>query len=309
MTLYGPDVSSHQPNSDWSAVKSAGNGFGISKATQGTGYTNPYVGHDLAGLRAAQMFWGAYHFATPKTASAAAEADHYADVVAAHGGLTGTQSLQPILDLEGGYIAGYGASALTQWALAWFERVHQRLGTEGGIVYANFYDARDQMNGSRLAPAGIRLWLAAYTTSVATCPPGWPSFAMQQYTDHATILGIAGPCDRSIIRADITPLLNRPSVPQQVWSRPVTVDGQTFNTHVNYWVTVGPGQQYWQAVIAIQHALNSYNAPTGLGPLKLDGQFGPTTEAKVRAFQHWKGLTVDGVVGAATAVALGLTTP
>jgi peptidoglycan hydrolase-like protein with peptidoglycan-binding domain len=41
-----------------------------------------------------------------------------------------------------------------------------------------------------------------------------------------------------------------------------------------------------------------------LGSVKVDGVFGPETEAAVRSFQASKGLTVDGVVGPATSAAL-----
>jgi peptidoglycan hydrolase-like protein with peptidoglycan-binding domain len=41
-----------------------------------------------------------------------------------------------------------------------------------------------------------------------------------------------------------------------------------------------------------------------LGSIKVDGVFGPETEEAVRSYQESKGLTVDGVVGAATGAAL-----
>jgi hypothetical protein len=54
-------------------------------------------------------------------------------------------------------------------------------------------------------------------------------------------------------------------------------------------------------VLAVQTKLNALGFT-----LILDGVFGRGTMAQVMAFQHAKGLTVDGVVGPTTAAALGL---
>ncbi|MGI9023416.1 MAG: peptidoglycan-binding domain-containing protein, partial [Acidimicrobiales bacterium] len=53
-------------------------------------------------------------------------------------------------------------------------------------------------------------------------------------------------------------------------------------------------------VTRLQHILNTLL----LGPLAVDGQFGPKTEAAVKKFQQNQGLVVDGVVGALTWAAL-----
>lgn len=52
--------------------------------------------------------------------------------------------------------------------------------------------------------------------------------------------------------------------------------------------------------------LQSRLAKLGFPPGKIDGDFGPGTEAAVRAFQHSKGLLTDGVAGPRTLAALGL---
>lgn len=55
-------------------------------------------------------------------------------------------------------------------------------------------------------------------------------------------------------------------------------------------------------VVALQQAL----AGKGFSPGDVDGLFGPGTEAAVLAFQQSEGLAADGIVGPATATALGL---
>jgi len=49
-------------------------------------------------------------------------------------------------------------------------------------------------------------------------------------------------------------------------------------------------------VVRLQHVLNDL----GHGPLVEDGDFGPKTDAAVKAFQGNQGLTTDGVVGTTT---------
>ena len=62
----GIDISSWQhPEGkpiDWAAVRASGVVFAIVKATQGTGYTNPWLREDLTAARKAGVLVGAYHY-------------------------------------------------------------------------------------------------------------------------------------------------------------------------------------------------------------------------------------------------------
>lgn len=53
-------------------------------------------------------------------------------------------------------------------------------------------------------------------------------------------------------------------------------------------------------VLRLQQMLNDLQ----VGPLQVDGQFGPKTESAVRKFQGDLGLQVDGVVAAQTWIGL-----
>lgn len=83
-------------------------------------------------------------------------------------------------------------------------------------------------------------------------------------------------------------------------------DPQNNNPEFNKAHPRGPGGKFakkgdsGEEVQNAQAALNRVNRAR----LKTDGQFGPKTEAAVRAYQQRVGLTVDGIVGAKTSASL-----
>src|SRR4029079_18299895 len=85
--VYGVDVSGYQGSSiNWNSVKAAGKQFAVAKATEGTGFTDSSFAHHWPGMRARRGMRGAYHFFRPSI-DGAAQADHFVDVINAHGGL------------------------------------------------------------------------------------------------------------------------------------------------------------------------------------------------------------------------------
>src|SRR5436309_222544 len=74
-TLEGVDISHHQAERapvNWAKVRASGQRFVFVKATEGQTYTDPTFHASYAGIRAAGMYRGAYHFASPNTTSSAA---------------------------------------------------------------------------------------------------------------------------------------------------------------------------------------------------------------------------------------------
>ena len=77
MSLFGVDISSHQGNIDLSALTID---FCIVKATEGVGYTNPFLRAKYEQAKSLGILRGVYHFATGRT-SGRQEADYFLSVV------------------------------------------------------------------------------------------------------------------------------------------------------------------------------------------------------------------------------------
>lgn len=73
------DVSGHQDNVAWQTLWNSGVKWAHAKATEGTYYENPCFPQQYNGSYNVGMIRGAYHFATPNTASGAAQANYFVD--------------------------------------------------------------------------------------------------------------------------------------------------------------------------------------------------------------------------------------
>ena len=129
--VYGMDVSGYQGNVDWATAYANGARFAYVKATEGTGYTNPYFAQQYNGSYDVGMIRGAYHFALPDNSSGATQADYFVD----HGGgWSGDgKTLPGALDIE---YNPYGADLLRPVARRrWCSWIRD---------FSNEYHARDR---------------------------------------------------------------------------------------------------------------------------------------------------------------------
>ena len=183
--LDGIDVSNWQGNIAWAAVP-AKYRFVVAKATEGTGYRDPYLGRNWTGARGRDR--SAYHFARPGggAGGAIAEARFFVDTVR---GVGGPAELPLTLDLESS--GGLGPSALVEWTLA-FLRECDRLTARRTILYTYESFMNSNLRGDqRLRP--WPLWIAKYCGGCAPSTP-WP-WTMYQWSSSGSVPGVAGRCD------------------------------------------------------------------------------------------------------------------
>lgn len=198
MAATGPDVSSYNhPNGasiNWAAVRAAGHTFAFVKATEGTGYVNPFFVGDYGGARSAGLVVGAYLFLD--ATDGAAQADHFH---AAAGAQVRPGDLPVTLDYE--------AQGVTHTML---HAARERLHTYGYATMTYSYGpfVRENIPPDCAVCAADPLWLAAYQASQPACPPPWQTITFWQDSDAAPMPGMpGGTSDRSVYLGSDFPAL------------------------------------------------------------------------------------------------------
>jgi len=194
--LTGIDVSHFQGHVDWQAVRAAGCAFAFAKATEGTGVTDPFFAANWAGMKAAGLLRGAYHFF--RAAEPAAEqAAHFLSTVGFEPG-----DLPPVLDIE--VNDGVTGEPLVGGVQTWLDAVEPAAGV-APVIYTNtpFWDAHfnDQFGS-------YPLWVAHYTSAPAPSPlpNGWSVWTLWQYSQSLGIAGVGGPADHDYFNGPLTQL-------------------------------------------------------------------------------------------------------
>ncbi|WP_082190166.1 lysozyme [Frateuria defendens] len=189
-SVAGMDVSGWQGNVNWSGAWSNGARFAYVKATEGTGYTNPYFAQQYNGSYNVGMIRGSYHFARPDVSSGHTQADYF---VNHGGGWSGDgKTLPGALDMEynpyGATCYGLSQSGMAAWISDFSNEYHLRTGRWPVIYTSNSWWTQcvgTYGNFSNSSP----LWVARYSTSPGTLPYAWAYYTLWQYADSGTFPG------------------------------------------------------------------------------------------------------------------------
>lgn len=92
--VHGVDVSEYQGDIDWVRIEEQGIHFAFIKATEGSGYTDPYFSQNWGEIADTDILYGAYHFFSFDS-SALTQAEYFCSVVPKHPGM-----LPPVVDIE-----------------------------------------------------------------------------------------------------------------------------------------------------------------------------------------------------------------
>ncbi|MEU4153933.1 GH25 family lysozyme [Streptomyces sp. NPDC026659] len=181
----GHDVSSHQKRVDFNRARARGARFAYVKATESTGYRNPYFAGQYDGARRAGLIRGAYHFARPDRSSGARQAAYFVR----HGGdwRADGRTLPPALDIEYNpydkHHKCYGLShqRMVRWIWSFSDEV-RRLTGRRPVIYTTAHWWNACTGRSRAFAASHALWVAGHGSSgPGKLPAGWRYWTFWQY--------------------------------------------------------------------------------------------------------------------------------
>ncbi|WP_018653740.1 lysozyme [Actinomadura flavalba] len=198
----GLDVSSWQGNVNWASVAANGAKFAYVKATESTGYRNPYFAQQYNGSYNAGLIRGAYHFAVPNISSGAVQADYF--VNNGGGWSADGRTLPGLLDVEwnpyGAACYGLSQTAMVNWIRAFSDRYRARTGRYPAIYTSTSWWTQCTGNLGGFATTNP-LMIANYNGTPGPMPFNWTYQTIWQWSDRGVFPG-----DQNYFNGDLTRL-------------------------------------------------------------------------------------------------------
>ena len=192
--VQGIDVSHYQGTVDWQQVSAAGIQFAFAKATDGVTLADPEFATNWAGMKAAGIPRGAYHFFEP-TDDAGQQATFFLSNVQFESG-----DLPPMLDVE---TPPANNAEMWQGVQTWLDQVEASTGMQP-ILYLSSSFANEY--GAPASLAAYPLWLAQYEVDQPTLPTGWTTWLLWQYSNSGTVDGVSGSVDLDALNGPLSGL-------------------------------------------------------------------------------------------------------
>lgn len=290
--MKGIDISMHNGNINFDAVKSDGVEIIIIKATEGVQYIDPKFESYYS--QAKDKFnIGFYHFMSEKT-DPARQAEDFWNAIKDK-----SYNVKPVLDIETNN-RGRSREEISNRCIQFLDRFKQLSGIDC-VIYTGGYFGRDLLDNRVKQYGG---WIAHYGVD----KPMDTGFTIvgHQFTENGRIAGISGNCDVNNFYESIflsSPVINNNNGPTKI---------QQLQALLGVGVT-GSWNDETEAIARgiILKQNNDNNAElvkwvqSRLG-CKPDGIFGPITRDAVIGWQSNHGLQVDGIVGINTIKSLAL---
>lgn len=304
MTVYGVDISSHQPGFNFEANREACP-FIVLKQTEGLTWPdqNDPDATDLlrsyrAEAQAAGYAWvGLYHFARPQPRrTGQEEAEHFINFL---GDLRKNEGV--ILDYE--MNSGLGFEALEDFAIAFIDTIEARFPAVANRILLYSYPAfLANMSTDRLVRR-CPLWIAAYGPNDGVQHPEalrldrWPAYALWQYTSRGSQPGFAGEVDVNRFEGDESDLAAR---------GPGGVDDERRGLRRRRAGNAPPlpAEYLHRGSCGVDVSTVQQRLADRGWAMEVSGEFGRSTDTIVRSFQREKGVSVNGVVDEDTWFAL-----
>ncbi|GAA2821800.1 lysozyme [Crossiella cryophila] len=186
----GLDVSGHQGEVNWAAVKNNQATFAYVKATEGTGFKNPRFSQQYKGSFEVGLIRGSYHFALPDRSGGAAQANFFVDN---GGGWSGDgRTLPGALDIEynpyGPTCYGKSPAAMSGWIREFSDQYVKRTGRHPTIYTTTNWWKQCTGNDPSFGK-DHPLWLARYAKELGERPAGWSFHTFWQFDDKGKFPG------------------------------------------------------------------------------------------------------------------------
>jgi lysozyme len=214
LEVLGIDISNHNPPIDWlTAAKTKRVTFAFAKASEGETFKDQDFATNWSGMKSAGIIRGAYHFFRPAK-SVDEQVSNFLDMV----GKLSPGDLPPVLDLE-----PFPDDVRVQWesipikeriskSKEWLEKVESRLGKKP-IIYTSASFWKELMEDTEEL-VEYPLWVAHYKPDYKNSQPNVPAnnwgskgYAIWQFTEDGSVMGVKGFVDRNIFNGNLSKLL------------------------------------------------------------------------------------------------------